>query len=162
MNTGYRRLKQYLYRLCPAFWDKHASHKAMAKYAIAGIGASSIDLLALYIFHGIMRLPIVTATSLAFLCSFLLSFNLQKFWTFSNRHRDKKAFSKQLGLYLLINFVNININGAAMYVLVNNYKVWYLLSQVLVGLGLGAANFIIYKFIIFRSSAKFYAPDNRP
>ena len=160
MNIYYRRLKQRLYRLNPNFWDRRVRYKAVAKYAIAGIGASSIDLVALYIFHGVLEIRIITATSLAFLCSFMLSFNLQKFWTFSNRHSDKKAFSKQLGLYLSINFVNINVNGALMYVLVNNYKIWYLLSQVISGLIIGALNFLVYKFIIFRSSAKNYAPHN--
>ena len=161
MKPLYHYLKRSLYSLCPAFWDKHAKHKSKAKYVIAGIGTSLIDLVSLYIFHGIFQIGIVKAATFAFLCSFLLSFSLQKFWTFSNHHLSKKAFSKQLSLYILINFINININGAIMYLLVSRYGVWYLLSQVISGVIIGTANFVTYKFIIFRSSNKPYETDNQ-
>ena len=161
MKPLYYYLKRSLYSLCPSFWDKHVKHKSKAKYAIAGIGVSFIDLFSLYIFHGVFHVEIVRATTFAFLCSFLLSFSLQKFWTFSNHHISKKVFSKQLSLYVLINLINININGAIMYFLVNHYGIWYLISQVISGIVIGIVNFAAYKFVIFRSSNKPYEIDNQ-
>jgi len=78
----------------------------------------------------------------------LISFNLQKFWTFRNYGRDRMA--GQLFLYILNAVIGLNINGALMHLLVNSWSVWYLLAQVIVNLGLGAWNFLIYKFIIFK------------
>ena len=37
-----------------------------------------------------------------------------------------------------------------MHLLVNQFGIWYLFSQVIVNLFLGSLNFFIYKFIIFR------------
>jgi putative flippase GtrA len=80
----------------------------------------------------------------------LVSFNLQKFWTFRNYRHDKVIH--QLFVYILNAFIGLNLNGLFMHILVNRYNIWYLLSQIIVNVVIGFWNFIVYKFIVFRTS----------
>ncbi|MCX6797928.1 MAG: GtrA family protein, partial [Candidatus Falkowbacteria bacterium] len=114
----------------------------------AGCFSGGTDLVALFVLHGLFKLELVFSTSVAFVLSFLISFTLQKFWTFRNNNQARLAH--QLGLYILTAFIGLNINGASMHVLVNSLGVWYLLAQLIVNLFLGIINFVVYKFIIFK------------
>ncbi len=126
-----------------------APKKSIIKFLIAGSIAGSTDLILLFIFHGVIGWHIVPSTSLAFLFSFLISFYLQKKWTFKENYTKKG--SKQFILYFLNAFLSLNINGLAMHLLVNEWNILYLLAQIIVNLVLGSLNYIIYKTIIFRN-----------
>ncbi|MDD3285535.1 MAG: GtrA family protein [Patescibacteria group bacterium] len=130
-----------------AFCDRR---KAIVKFFIAGAFAGTVDLVALFIFHGLLAWDIVLSTSLAFLFSFLVSFSLQKLWTF--RNYSQKRLPHQLFLYFGAAFISMNLNGLGMHILVNNLHIWYLLSQILVNIVLGIINFFTYKFIVFRKT----------
>jgi len=134
---------------CPKFYCYCEGRKSFLKFFMAGTLASTIDLVFLYLFHGLLGLNIVLATSLAFLISFAVSFSLQKKWTFHDH--DKGRVPKQLVLYFLNAFLSLNMNGASMHWLVTGSHVPYLLAQIMVNLSLGSLNFIIYKSIIFRN-----------
>jgi putative flippase GtrA len=122
---------------------------SLIKCLVAGGVATIIDLILLFFFHGLMNIQIVSATTMAFVCSFLFSFMLQKFWTFQNHNREQT--SSQLFLYVLNIMFTLYLNGLFMHLLVNNFSVWYLLAQVLVNIVIGLWNWVIYKFIIFRN-----------
>jgi len=140
--------KRRAHSLAPRFSAYLTRHKELVKFFIAGSTAGIADLLFLFILHGLLKMSIVPATSIAFLLAFIVSFNLQKFWAFDNH--DQKYFGHQLFTYLAVALVNLYLNGHAMYIMVNHFKVWYILAQIIVALVLGAVSFIIYKFIIFR------------
>lgn len=145
----------YRFRLCFArrfpqvffFCDRR---KSAIKFFISGAFAATVDLVALFIFHGLLFWGIVLSTSVAFIFSFMVSFSLQKLWTFRN-YSQKRLFH-QLMLYFSAAFISMSLNGLAMHILVNNLNVWYLLSQVLVNIVLGLINFFTYKFIVFRKT----------
>ena len=148
VNKFYIKLYRFINRRFPACFCYCRDKKSVVKFFISGTLASSVDLLFLFIFHGLFDLGIVLSTSISFLLSFLVSFYLQKLWTF--RDADEKKMPRQLVLYLLNSFLSLNLNGFGMHVLATQFGIWYLLSQVIVNLILGSLNFFIYKFIIFR------------
>lgn len=150
INRLYLRFRVFLSSRCPRFFCFCEQRKAIIKFFIAGAFAGTVDLIALFIFHGLWHLDIVLATSAAFLFSFLVSFSLQKLWTF--RNYSHKRLPRQLVLYVGAAFLNMNLNGFGMHLLVNNLGIWYLLSQLIVNLFLGIMNFFTYKFIVFRKS----------
>jgi putative flippase GtrA len=119
------------------------------KFFFAGSTAAVIDLLFLFLFHGILKWGLVLSTSLAFILSFAVSFTLQKFWTF--RNYSQKRIPVQFVLYIGNAFIGLNINGFLMHVFVNKLNIWYLLAQILVNLIIGVYNFFVYKFIVFRT-----------
>ena len=93
-------------------------------------------------------LGLILSTSLAFIFAFLVSFTLQKFWTFRNYNKEKMPL--QLALYLTNSFIGLSLNGLFMHLLVNKLGIWYLLAQVIVSLTIAVYNFLVYKFIIFK------------
>ena len=144
----YNKIKNRLYNISPKFFDRHAKRKEIVKFLIAGCLAGGTDLVMLYIFHGLFHWGLMLSTSLAFIISFFVSFFMQKLWTFNDK--DHSRSYRQLGLYLLLNFINLNLNGWLMHLLVNGFQIWYMLSQFVVGLTLGMVSFVVYKFVIFR------------
>ena len=123
-------------------------HKSIIKFLMSGAMAGVVDLSVLFVLHGLLNVSVVIATSAAYIASFWISFYLQKFWTFCN-HNQKQLYH-QLVLYFLFAFINLNLNGYLMHVLVNRYQVWYLGAQIIVSLAIGFDSFLLYKFIVFR------------
>ncbi|MDI3496537.1 MAG: GtrA-like protein [Patescibacteria group bacterium] len=150
INNFYRQLKYRLARQFPRLFPIIVARKAIVKYFIAGVSATLVNLLFLAFFHGFLKIDLLVATSLAFSVSFIVSFSLQKFWTFRNYYYKK--IPVQLGLYIINALVGLNINGLLMYLLVNKWGVWYLLAQFIVSLVIGLYNFFVYNFVIFKKS----------
>ncbi len=123
-------------------------HKSIIKFLMSGVMAGVVDLSVLFILHGLLNISVVIATSAAYIASFWLSFYLQKFWTFCNH--NKQHVYKQLVLYFLFAFINLNLNGYLMHIMVNRWQVWYLGAQIIVSLAIGFDSFLLYKFIVFR------------
>ena len=148
LDSTYKKVCQLIGKRFPKIYCRCAKHSAFAKFFVAGGIASVTDLFFLFLFHGLFNLSIVVSTSIAFLLSFLVSFYLQRVWTFDSK--EEKKMPRELTLYMLNAFLSLNINGFGMHLLVNNMGIWYLLSQIIVNIILGLLNFFIYKFIIFR------------
>lgn len=149
INRLYFRFRACFSSRCPRLYDFCNRHKSVIKFFFAGCMAGGTDLALLFLFHGLLKWGLVFSTSAAFILSFLVSFTLQKFWTFRNYRQDKVI--GQLLFYVLNAFVCLNMNGFFMHLLVNKYKVWYLLAQIIVNLSLGFWSFMIYKFLVFRT-----------
>lgn len=148
INRLYFFVRHYLAKNFPILFTFCEKHKTIAKFFIAGTLSSVVDLLALFLFHGIFHWEIVISTSIAFLLSLFVSFSLQKLWTFRNYSHER--LPHQLFLYFAAAFIVMNLNGIGMHIFVNNFHIWYILSQIIVNLVLGVINFFAYKFIIFR------------
>lgn len=150
INSLYKQFRIYFSGSYPRIFAYCEKHKAILKFFIAGGFAGATDLIALFIFHQLLRQNILVSTSLAFVFAFIVSFNLQKLWTF--RNYGYKKLARQLVLYFAGAFISLNLNGLGMHWLVINLGVWYLLAQVLVNLVLGILNFFNYKFIVFKAN----------
>lgn len=127
--------------------SKILKYKIYVKYVLAGGTAAATNLVALFALHGVLKLAIVPAASLAFCAAFFVSFCLQKFWTFRDPSR---RVLKQMTKYLAVGLFNLVLNAAAMYVLVELLGVWYLLAQIMVGVVIAVESFLIYRTFIFK------------
>jgi len=146
-----QKLIQYFSLNFPRLYEFGQKNKSIIKFIIAGGLAGGTDLILLFVFHGLLKIEIVLSTSSAFILSFLVSFGLQKFWTFRNYCQDKVV--QQLFLYIINALLGLYLNGLGMHLLVNKYALWYILAQIIVNLFLAVMNFIVYKFIIFKIGA---------
>src|SRR5680860_178061 len=157
INNLYIKFKNFFSSRYPKLFQICEKRKSIIKFIFAGSSAAAVDLIFLYLFHGVLKWGLVISTSLAFILSFAVSFTLQKFWTF--RNYSQKKIPVQLVLYIGNAFIGLNLNGFLMHYSVNKMHVWYLFAQILVNLLIGFYNFFIYKFIVFRKH-----PDetNRP
>lgn len=148
LSKLYFRFRNYCASHFPQIYCQCDKHKIIVKCFFAGFAAGMVDLVLLFVFYHLFSWPIVLATSLAFLFSFIVSFTLQKLWTFRDFSQAKAA--GQLTLYIINAFIGLNVNGFLMHLLVNQHQVWYLLAQLMVNLTIGIYNFFIYRYIVFK------------
>jgi len=84
----------------------------------------------------------------SFFAGFLVTFFLQKFWTFQNTDLSKAG--RQMSLTLIIAGVNLIINTFLLYVFVEFGHMWYLVAQVAASLLISIETYFLYKNLIFR------------
>jgi len=122
--------------------------KLYIKFIISGGTASAVDLFFLFLLTHIFGIWYLLSASLAFIIAFFVSFYLQKFWTFRDNNREKMI--KQMALYFTVGVINLAVNTVGMYVLVDKFKIMYLVAQIIMMALVAISNFLIYRFVIFR------------
>jgi putative flippase GtrA len=148
INRLYFKVRSFFSARLPKIFQICERHKSVVKFIFAGSSAAAVDLVFLYLFYGLFKWGLVLSTSLAFILSFVVSFTLQKFWTF--RNYSQKKIPVQFVLYIANAVIGLNLNGIMMHYSVNKLQFWYLFAQILVNVIIGFYNFFIYKFIVFR------------
>lgn len=152
IRAAYLKFRQSLSRDWPSFYRLCEKRKAIIKFILVGSLSGGLDLVLLYVFYSLWGWGIVWSTSVAFIFALLVSFTLQKLWTF--RDYDHNRLAGQISLYSVNAFIGININGFLMHLLVNKYGLWYLLAQIMVNVFIAVQNFLVYKFIVFKAKHK--------
>lgn len=148
INKVYNNFRFNLQEKWPSIFKLLNGNKKICKFLIAGGLSTSAHLITLFLLHEFLAINLVLASSLAFCLAFLVSFSLQKYWTFRNYSRKKLI--KQLFIYLIIAIISLNINAFGIYYLVNELHIWYLLAQVFVSLTVSVFNFFSYKLLVFK------------
>lgn len=111
-----------------------------------------MDLVLLYLFHGVLELGLILSSSMAFVLAFFVSFYLQKFWTF--RNADTQKIPKQLSIYLLVGTTNLTLNALIIHTAVNRFHIYYLLAQIVSTATLSIWGFLMNKFVIFKNELR--------
>jgi len=125
---------------------------------ISGGTAAIADVVILYVLTDGLDIWYLISSIIAFLFAFLVSFYLQKFWTFRDNSRDR--IKQQAAVYLILGIVNLAVNSSGIYFLVEIFGTWYLLAQIIIGAVVATYNFLLYKFFIFTSDKKAGAHKN--
>jgi len=118
------------------------------RYFICGITSAGILVGSLYIFTDIAGIWYLYSSILAFFLSLIVSFILQKFVVF----RDMKTggISHQFSKFFIAAISSLTSNTIVMFVLVDVFGIWYILSQIITGALVMFQNFAFYKFLIFK------------
>ena len=88
------------------------------------------------------------ASVLAFAMSVVVSFTMQKFWTFHDNHvYDVHA---QFARYLVVILANLALNTALVYLLVETVGVWYLAAQFVATVVIAVTGDFAYRHFVFR------------
>lgn len=128
----------------------HATkHQQILRFLITGGIAFTVNISVLYFVTSILHIYYLISVVFAFVASFSVSFLMQKFWTFKDHSREE--WHVQFSLYLTLQLVNLALNAALMYMLVEYLHLWYILAQILISLGLAIISFIINRGYIFKS-----------
>ena len=115
------------------------------RYIFSGLSASAVMLCSLAFFREILGLWYLYSSTLAFILGFIVSFLLQKFWTFKDFNGSNTH--KQLIAFLIVSLVNLGINTLGMFVLVDKIGLWYFVSQVIVTTVIAGWSFFAYRAI---------------
>jgi len=129
---------------------RYAKHTKVMRFIIAGGTATAVNFFLLYLFTDLIHVWYLYSSILAFFGSFVVSFGLQKFWTFRDRSRDD--LHKQALLYLLTIFCGLGINTLIIYSLVEYASLHYLVGQFVGSAAVAVLNYFIYAHFIFEEN----------
>lgn len=121
-------------------------HRVM-RFLLSGGTALLVNLVLLYVFADMLNMWYITASILAFVGAFCVSFFLQKFWTFDNKNMDSVHF--QAGISLVVALANLALNTLIMYELVEGLGVYHIFAQVIASGVIACESFFVYKNLVF-------------
>jgi len=134
-----------------------AKKPAVAKYLVAGSISTGSQLAVLYGLIELFRLHYLIAASIAFVVAVVISFTLQKFWTFDDHSLE--ALRAQFIAHAVLATLNLFVNGALLYFFVEKglrpvagpelEGYWYAAAQALTSAIIAAESFFVYRFLIF-------------
>jgi putative flippase GtrA len=135
--------------------------KQLIKFTAIGIFAVLVDLVCYYLFlNTLPERPLNISTeavskSLSFVCGSIVTYNLNKFWTWRKRDRSNKRFVKFMMLYGTSLILNVITNSVALYVLheireVIDFPFKYLIAFVAATGASAVFNFVGQKLWVFR------------
>ena len=119
------------------------------RFIIAGGSAFSVNIFFLYIFTEFFGLWYIFSATIAFMLSFLVGFSLNKFWTFAESSAD--FIHSQIFIYLGVNLINLAINNALLYFMVESFAIWYILAQALASILIAFESFFVYKWLFMNT-----------
>jgi putative flippase GtrA len=122
----------------------------IARYIISGSTAALVNVGILFVLVDFVHIHYLSASIVSYLLALVVSFSLQKFWTF--RESASGAVHTQFALYTVITLVNLGINTALMYAFVSVLGIWYLLAQIISGLLIAVMSYFVYQRFVFRKS----------
>jgi putative flippase GtrA len=118
------------------------------KYILAGVLATGLNLLVLFICVNYFDIWYLLSASISFIFGLLASYSLQKYFVFEN---NKKYINSQLLHFFIYNILMLLFNGLLMFLFVDIFNIWYLLSQILVSIITAFINFVYFKLVIFKN-----------
>ncbi len=130
-----------------------------ARFLISGGLAAGSLVASLYVLTDLLGLWYVASAALAWGISLLVSFSLQRTWTFGARGREGAA--GQLAAFVGLGFANGAINAGLMFVLVDRLGAHYLAAQVGLAVLIAAWNFAIMRYLIFPRRPAKAGPESR-
>jgi len=124
-------------------------HKVI-KYIISGGTAAIVNLASLFVLTNFFGVWYLLSAVFAFVLAFLVSYLMQKFWTFGDKQTDK--IMTQAPIFFVVQVFNLIVNIVLLYMFVEFFDLYYLLGQILAGGLIAVYSFFIYKLIIFKKS----------
>ena len=119
------------------------------RYLIAGGAVTGINLALLYILTDWLDFWYLFSAIIAFIGAFFASFFLHKLWTF--RDKSGEQAKQQLAIFLLIALTTLAGNAFLMYVLVDIFRVWYMLAQVIISVLIAFFSYNSFRIFVFKS-----------
>jgi len=125
--------------------QNHPTKVKIVRYVISGGTAAFVDLSLLYVFTDIFGIWYILSSIVAFLIAFIVSFTLQKFWTFKDNSREN--ISSQVIIYLVVTSLNLGLNTLGIYAFVHYLTFYYLAAQIIVSLFIAVESYFVYHLV---------------
>lgn len=124
-----------------------ARHKIL-RYLFSGGSAAAVNFFFLYAFTEWLNFHYMVSVVLAFMIAVVVSFLLQKFWTFKDSPQEYSH--SQAVTYLVVAIFNTIINAGLVYFFVEYINLHYLLGQFLASGIIAFESYFIYQHFIFK------------
>jgi len=121
------------------------------KFNAVGAVGFGVQLAALAVLKGLLRLPYLTATALAVETAVLHNFVWHELWTWRDRRAAASTtFSRLVRFHLGNGLVSMAVNLVLMRLLVGRFHMQYLIANLLAVAAGSLANFFISDLLVFR------------
>ncbi|OGN16169.1 MAG: hypothetical protein A3B99_00900 [Candidatus Yanofskybacteria bacterium RIFCSPHIGHO2_02_FULL_44_12b] len=117
------------------------------RYIISGGTAAVANLSILFVLVHFLDVWYLISSVISYALAILVSFLMQKYFTFNDFTRDR--IGKQGILHVGIQIFNLCLNTLLMYLLVDPAGVHYLLAQVISAGSIAVYSFFFYKHMVF-------------
>ncbi len=121
------------------FFTKHPA----IRYIFSGGTAAAVNLGLLYIFTDLLRVHYLASGVIAFCCAVVVSFILQKKWTFEDH--STHATHKKFAIFFVIAGINLVVNTGLLYLFTDVTHLHYMISQFLASSIVALWSYFIYK-----------------
>jgi len=140
----------------------HPVKKELIKFTLIGILAVLVDLTVYYLLLNVLPENVASFASneaisktISFLCGMVVTYSLNKLWTWKQRDRSNKRLVKFTVLYGVSLFLNVFTNSTLLYILENNQDIYDVPFKYFIAFigatGMSAVvNFVGQKFWVFR------------
>lgn len=125
------------------YFTKHV----VVRFIISGGIGASTDICILYVLNSIFGIYYLLSAILAFLVAFCVSFVLHKFWTYASH---EESTHRQVVLYFGSSFFGLCLNTLLMYIFVDHFHIYVILSQVFVGIIVAFFSFFLTRRFVFK------------
>lgn len=122
----------------------------LVRYLFSGLLSFTANLSLLLVFKEYFNMWYLTASTLAFIISVIVSFAAQKFITFRDKSRDR--VSRQMVWYIVVALFNVTMNAGMMYAFVDILHLQYLLAQIISAGFIALWSLAVYRYIIFTNA----------
>jgi putative flippase GtrA len=122
------------------------------KFLVAGGSAALIEYVIFLVLNVVLEgRNIAVSQSVSYICGFIVSFILNKFWVFAS----KGSVRAELVRYALLAVINLGLSNLVIVLLTNELAVKPAIAKLIVMGMVAAWNYVIFQNLIFRSE-----PDN--
>ncbi len=133
----------------PRLYEIIYKRKDAVKYIFSGGMATLTNLSVLFILTEVFGIYYLVSSVFAFIFSIIVSFSMQKFWTFGDS--SKENIHKQFAYYLFIVLLNLVLNTFSVYVFVEYLHLWYFIAQFFAGVIIAVVSFFAYRNLVFKN-----------
>jgi putative flippase GtrA/predicted HAD superfamily phosphohydrolase YqeG len=128
--------------------ERHKILMKVARFILSGGTAAALDLVLLFVLTSVFHIWYLLSAVIAFVFAFVVSFTLQKYWTFRDGSKDKIPL--QAAAYFLIAVMNLCVNTVLVYTFVEHAHIHYLVSQIISSALLAVESYFLYQTLVFK------------
>ena len=118
--------------------------RQILKFGVVGGGAFLIDYSLLFILTDIFHIYYLTSSVISFIVSFIFNYILSITWVFEAKKQDVK----QVVLFLILSLIGLGLNQIIMYLSVDIFKIYYMVSKLFATFIVMVYNFITRKIFV--------------
>ncbi len=116
------------------------------KFVIVGVIATVIDFAFLYVFKEFFHFPVILANTLSFCISVIYNYTASVKWVFDVNNEKSKR--KQFIEFISFSIVGLLLNDLIMWICVDKFSIYYLLSKIIATAIVMVFNFITRKMFL--------------
>ncbi|KKW19347.1 MAG: Glycosyl transferase family 2 [Parcubacteria group bacterium GW2011_GWA2_51_10] len=117
----------------------------IVRFVVSGGTAALVHFSLLYVLTEFFSVWYLASSGVAFVIAFIVSFWMQKYWTF--RSMDASKINKQLPQHLSVAVFNLFLNLALVYAFVEFFGIWYMLAQVITTILIAIESYFAFRWI---------------